>query len=78
MLVANTLLARLQQWKRSDVARPGWEKDQVREAYEEWKAMEQYFHQVTEPRLVDRAIYLLKAAEERYRHCLEQARKPSA
>ena len=68
-------------WRRlrePDVPRPGWERDQVAEAFREWKAVEDYFQQVSDPRLVDHAIYLLKAAEEKYRLCLIRARHPVA
>jgi hypothetical protein len=71
-------LAWWNRWKQPDVERPGWEEEQVRHAYAEWQAMERYFQEVTEPALVDQAIYLLKAAEEKYRHCLRIARNPGA
>jgi hypothetical protein len=65
-------------WTRPDVPRPGWEKEQVIEAFREWQDVEHYFHEVTDPGLVDHAIYLLKAAEEKYRACLMRARNPGA
>ena len=52
--------------------------DRVRQAYEELQAMDRYFQEVTDPTLVDHASYLLKAAEEKYRHCLNQARNVGA
>ncbi len=65
-------------WSQPDVPRPGWDKEQVAEAFREWRAVEQYFQQVTDPGLVDHAIYLLKAAEEKYRVCLQAARHRGA
>jgi hypothetical protein len=43
-------------------------------AYAEWRALQGYFQEVTDPDLVDQAIYLLQAAESRYRHCLNAVR----
>jgi len=66
---------------RPDVPRSGWEREeleQVRAAFREWRAVEQYFQQVSDPSLVDHAIYLLKAAEEKYRACLVRARSRGA
>ena len=65
-------------WGQPDVPRPGWDKEQVAEAFREWRAIEQYFQQVTDPGLDDHAIYLLKAAEEKYRVCLQEARHRGA
>ncbi len=66
---------------RPDVPRSGWEPEeleQVRAAFREWRAVEQYFQQVTDPSLVDHAIYLLKAAEEKYHACLARVRSRGA
>ncbi len=52
--------------------------DSVRQAYAELQAMDRYFQEVTDPTLIDHAAYLLKAAEEKYRHCLRQARNLGA
>lgn len=65
-------------WRRPDGFRPGWERRAVVEAYEEWQTIEQYFQQVADPDLIDHAIYLLKAAEEKYHICLGRVRKTGA
>lgn len=38
----------------------------IKEAREEWLAAQRFFAEVTEPDLVDQAIYRLEAAERRY------------
>ncbi|MDN5326913.1 MAG: hypothetical protein PWP41_1609 [Moorella sp. (in: firmicutes)] len=38
----------------------------IREAREEWLAAQRFFAEVTEPDLIDQAIYRLEAAERRY------------
>ncbi|MGI9860948.1 DUF2508 family protein [Moorella naiadis] len=38
----------------------------IREAREEWLAAQRFFAEVTEPELVDQAIFRLEAAERRY------------
>ncbi|WP_406677416.1 DUF2508 family protein [Neomoorella carbonis] len=38
----------------------------IREAREEWWAAQRFFAEVTEPDLVDQAIYRLEAAERKY------------
>lgn len=43
-------------------------------AKSDWQAAINYFQQVTDPDLVDHAIYCLEAAERRYMHLLKQAR----
>lgn len=47
-------------------------------AYAEWCALQGYFQEVTDPDLIDQAIYLLQAAESRYRHCLNAVRRLKA
>lgn len=54
-----------------------WEKvaEAIREAREEWLAAQRFFAEVTEPDLVDQAIYRLEAAERRYMYLWKVVRK---
>jgi len=44
------------------------------EAKEEWVQAQNYFDNVSEPDLVDYAIYRLEAAKKRYMYLMKQAR----
>lgn len=44
------------------------------EARDEWLQAQNYFENVSEPDLVDYAIYRLEAAKIRYMHLIKQAR----
>ena len=46
----------------------------VKQAYEEWQTAENFFHSVTDPDLVDHAIYKLEATKARYIYLLKQAK----
>jgi len=46
----------------------------VKQAYEEWQGAENFFHSVTDPDLVDHAIYKLEATKSRYIYLLKQAK----
>lgn len=46
----------------------------VEQAKRDWLCARAFFEQVTEPELVDYAIYQVKAAERRYMYLLGQAR----
>ncbi|MDI3522151.1 MAG: hypothetical protein PWR31_421 [Bacillota bacterium] len=46
----------------------------VEEAKADWVAARQYFETVTDPDLIDFAIFNLEAAERRYTYLLKQAR----
>jgi len=46
----------------------------VKAAYEEWQGAENFFHSVTDPDLVDHAIYKLEATKSRYIYLLKQAK----
>lgn len=48
---------------------------QVEIAHREWVSAKQYFQSVSEPPLVDHAIYLLEAAERKYMYLLNQLRE---
>lgn len=48
--------------------------DSVEQAKLEWMCARAYFEQVTDPELVDYAIYQVKASERRYMYLLGQAR----
>lgn len=47
----------------------------IKEAREEWLAAQRFFAEVTEPDLVDQAIYRLEAAERKYMYLWKVARK---
>ncbi|HHY81118.1 MAG TPA: DUF2508 family protein [Clostridiales bacterium] len=49
--------------------------DAVRAAKQEWYAAQSYFENVSEPELVDYAIYRLEAAKKKYIYLLKLARK---
>ncbi|WP_258361008.1 YaaL family protein [Moorella sulfitireducens (nom. illeg.)] len=46
----------------------------IREARAEWWAAQRFFAEVTEPDLVDQAIYRLEAAERKYMYLWKLAR----
>lgn len=47
----------------------------IEEAKKEWQEARDYFNTVTEPDLIDHAIYTLGAAEKRYVYLLKKARE---
>ena len=47
----------------------------LREAHSQWKSAELYFQTVTEPDLIDYAIYEMEAAKTKYIYLLKQARE---
>ncbi len=51
----------------------GWKL--IEEAKKDWKDAREYFNTVTEPDLIDHAIYTLEAAEKRYVYLLKKARE---
>ncbi|MGI6128979.1 MAG: YaaL family protein [bacterium] len=48
--------------------------DQVEQARREWQLARRFFESVTDPDLIDYAIYNLQATEQRYTYLLKQAR----
>lgn len=48
--------------------------DAIKEAKEEWWAAERLFAEVTDPDLVDQAIYMMEAAERKYMYLWKLAR----
>jgi len=46
----------------------------IKEAKEEWLAAQRFFAEVTEPDLVDQAIYRLEAAERKYMYLWKEVR----
>lgn len=46
----------------------------ITDAHQEWVAARQYFDYVSEPDLIDHAVYVSQAAEKRYMYLLKQAR----
>jgi len=49
--------------------------DSIKSAHEEWKNAEKYFENVTDPDLIDHAIYRMEAARTRYTYLLKLARE---
>jgi len=49
--------------------------DAVEEARAEWISAQKYFESVTDPDLVDHAIYLVEAAQRKYMYLLKRARQ---
>lgn len=47
----------------------------IADAREEWKTAEKFFHTVSDPDLVDHAIYKLEAAKTRYIYLLKKAKE---
>jgi len=47
----------------------------IEEAKRDWQAAKNYFNAVTEPDLIDHAIYAMEAAEKRYVYLLRRARE---
>ncbi|GAW93631.1 YaaL family protein [Calderihabitans maritimus] len=47
----------------------------IERAHAEWLAAKNFFEEVTDPDLVDEAIYRLEATEKRYMHLLRQAKQ---
>lgn len=50
-------------------------KARVSDAHKEWQAAEAYFDSVSEPALVDYAIYCLEAARRKYLYLFRQLRE---
>jgi len=48
--------------------------EDVERARKEWASARAYFDAVSDPELVDHAVYLLKAAERKYLYLLKKAR----
>lgn len=49
-------------------------RDEIEKARAEWQAAQEYFEMVTDPELIDFAIFNLEAARRRYSYLLKQAR----
>lgn len=47
----------------------------VEQAHREWEAAQSYFASVVEPELVDHAIFVLEAAQRKYRYLMKLARE---
>lgn len=52
--------------------------DTIKQAHEEWKNAEVFFQNVTEPDLIDHAIYRAQAAKTRYAYLMKLAREMGA
>jgi hypothetical protein len=55
-------------------SQPPTPRDCIGRARDEWKAATNYFEMVSDPDLVDHAIYLLEAAERKYMYLLKRAK----
>lgn len=60
------------------LAAPACLEEVVGQAWRDWRAAQHYFDAVSEPGLVDHAIYLVQAAEHRYDYLLKQAKARKA
>jgi len=49
--------------------------DIIRMAHDEWKNAEAFFQDVTDPDLIDHAIYRVQAAKTKYRYLMKLARE---
>ncbi len=49
--------------------------DTIKSAHQEWSNAESFFQNVTDPDLVDHAIYRVEAARTRYTYLMKQARE---
>ena len=49
--------------------------EELEAAKKEWQEARQYFNLVSDPDLVEHAIYLLEAAEKKYNYLLKQKKK---
>lgn len=49
--------------------------ESLEQAREEWLSSRAYFETVSDPDLVDHAIYMMEAAEKRYIYLLKRARE---
>ncbi len=47
----------------------------VKQAWQEWQDAKQRFNQVSDPGMVDYAVYALQAAERRYVYLLQKAKQ---
>lgn len=47
---------------------------EIEDARKDWIYAQNYFKNVTDPALIDHAVYLLEAAEAKYTYLLRQAR----
>lgn len=48
---------------------------QIKKAHADWKAAENYFENVSDPDLIDYAIYDVAAAKRKYMYLLKQAKQ---
>ena len=51
---------------------------ELERAHREWMAAENYFQAVTDPELVDHAVFLLQACERKYAYLLAERRRAGA
>ncbi len=49
--------------------------DMIKAAHDEWKNAEAFFQDVTDPDLIDHAIYRIQAAKTRYSYLIKLARE---
>lgn len=51
------------------------DEDRIRRAYREWEDAKNFFEYVSEPELVDYAVYAIEAAKRRFLYMLRQCRQ---
>ncbi|NLG87293.1 MAG: YaaL family protein [Firmicutes bacterium] len=69
--MANTML---QQWPQAKTTEINLI-NEIEEAHLEWQRARRFFESVTDPDLIDYAIYNLQAAERRYAYLLKLVRQ---
>ena len=67
------LLSKVDRYRKKQTEEKYWRL--IEEAKQDWQEARAYFNTVTEPELVDHAIYALGAAEKRYVYLLKKARE---
>ncbi len=60
--------------RENEIGRPPSFGDAVADARRDWLAAKSYFEAVTDPDLIDHAIYMLEAAERKYMFLIKRAK----
>lgn len=68
------LYSKIRQTGTREISEDGELAQCVLQAYEEWQSAENFFHSVSDPDLIDHAIYKLEASKTRYVYLLKQAK----
>ncbi len=51
------------------------DEERIRKAYREWEDAKNFFEYVSEPELVDYAVYAIEAAKRRFLYMLQRCRQ---